>query len=92
MGPYRSLWVLMGSYRSLCVFMDSKVSLCVLSGLSVVFTESPYLWICAKNYGYAYKKYMYRYKILILVGLFYVAFYRTCVYTHAYFRIRFFYA
>ena len=32
----------------------------------------------------------YTYKILTLIGLFYIAFYRTCVYTHAYFRMRFF--
>ena len=49
------------------------------------FTESPYLRICAKKYGYAYKKYAFTYKILTLVGLFYIAFYRTCVYTHAFF-------
>ena len=42
-----------------------------------------------KKYGYAYKKYAYAYKILTLVGLFYILFYRTCVYTHAYFRMRF---
>ena len=54
------------------------------------FTEFPYLRICAKKYEYAYKKYAYAYKILTLFGLFYLAFYRTCIYTHAYFGMRFF--
>ena len=48
---------------------------------SAAFTKSPYLRICAKKYGYAYKKYAYTYKILTLVGLLYIAFYQTCVYT-----------
>ena len=38
-----------------------------------------------KKYGYSYKKYAYTYKILTLVGLFCIAFYRTCVFTHAFF-------
>ena len=44
------------------------------------------------------KHFAYAYKILTLVGLFYIAFYRTCVYTHAYFlrstknKIRIWYA
>ena len=42
-----------------------------------------------KKYLYAYKKYAYTYKILTLVGLFYIACYRTCVYMHAYFRMSF---
>ena len=65
----------------------------------VNFTERPYLRICAKKYGYAYKKYgyaykkyAYAYKILTLVGLFYIAFYRTCIFQYAYIRMRFFYA
>ena len=56
------------------------------------FTERPYLRICAKKYEYAYKKYAYAYKILTLIGLFYIAFYRTCVFQHAYTRMRFLYA
>ena len=32
--------------------------------LKAVFTESPYLRLCAKKYGYAYKEYAYAYKIL----------------------------
>ena len=45
-----------------------------------------------KNYGYAYKKYGQAYTIFTLVGLFYFAFYRTCVFQHAYIRMRKFYA
>ena len=56
------------------------------------FTERPYLRICAKKYGYAYKKNAYAYKIPTLVGLFYIAFYRTCMFQHAYICMRFFYA
>ena len=55
------------------------------------FTESPYLRICAKKYGYAYKKYAFTYKILTLVGLFYIycllpnmRIY-ACVFPHAFF-------
>ena len=40
-----------------------------------------------KKYGYAYEKYAYAYKILTLVGLFYIAFYRTC-YIHISFILR----
>ena len=43
-----------------------------------------------KKYGFAYKKYAYACKILTLVSLFYIVFYWTCVYTHAYFSRAFF--
>ena len=37
---------------------------------------------------YTYKKYAYACTIFTLAGLFYIAFYRTCVFQHAHIRMR----
>ena len=55
------------------------------------FTESPYLRICAKKYGYAYKKYAYTYEILLLMVCFILPFTEhaytvyACLFPYAFF-------
>ena len=45
-----------------------------------------------KNMDMSIKKNAYAYEIFPLVGVFYIAFNQTCIFTHAYIRMRIFYA
>ena len=54
------------------------------------FTELRIYAFAQKNTDMRIKKNAYAYKIPTLVGLFYIAFYRTCMFQHAYIRMRFF--